>query len=359
MNKLITTIVLLNIVFTICTSQIKYVDFHQEERKEIIFTYDSLTNIEERTQNNRNIEYKDYYKHLIGQKITSISTGDNPYIKSEGHKGYRALEWMDGINFYIDSVNYDNIDGYIFYLRNEKNVSGNFPITIDEHKAWSLDLAWVCNGYYEKIKELFLNKELVYIHRDQEYDLSPYSITDRFMDYTTNKNLTKIIPYNSIWKCTDVLVLPNEFTKIGLNRVVLNIENAQFGKYYIFVSELFKLKEYKKNKFLTMDDYHKYKATENKLLAEAKAKAAKAEEERKKADLERKIRIISTYGEYYGNLILKGKIIIGMNKEQCIEAIGRPYKINRTTTKSMIYEQWVYATKYLYFENGVLTTIQD
>ena len=48
-----------------------------------------------------------------------------------------------------------------------------------------------------------------------------------------------------------------------------------------------------------------------------------------------------------------------MNKEQCIEAIGRPYKINRTTTKSTIYEQWVYATKYLYFENGVLTTIQD
>ena len=74
---------------------------------------------------------------------------------------------------------------------------------------------------------------------------------------------------------------------------------------------------------------------------------------------ERKTNILVRYGEYYGNLILQGKIVIGMTKQQCIDAIGNPTRINRTTTAVTIYEQWVYSGRYLYFENGKLVTIQD
>ena len=48
-----------------------------------------------------------------------------------------------------------------------------------------------------------------------------------------------------------------------------------------------------------------------------------------------------------------------MTKQQCIDAIGNPTRINRTTTAVTIYEQWVYSGRYLYFENGKLVTIQD
>ena len=39
---------------------------------------------------------------------------------------------------------------------------------------------------------------------------------------------------------------------------------------------------------------------------------------------------------------------------------GRPQKVNRTTTASVIREQWVYSGyRYIYFENGVVTSIQE
>ncbi len=41
---------------------------------------------------------------------------------------------------------------------------------------------------------------------------------------------------------------------------------------------------------------------------------------------------------------------------------GRPTRINRTTTEYGVREQWVYRngrTRYLYFRDGELTTIQD
>lgn len=38
---------------------------------------------------------------------------------------------------------------------------------------------------------------------------------------------------------------------------------------------------------------------------------------------------------------------------------GRPDKVNRTTNAYGVREQWVYDNKYLYFENGILTSIQD
>lgn len=51
---------------------------------------------------------------------------------------------------------------------------------------------------------------------------------------------------------------------------------------------------------------------------------------------------------------------IGMTDEAVLtEGWGRPDKINRTTTATGVSEQWVYGYKYLYFEDGVLVTIQN
>lgn len=53
---------------------------------------------------------------------------------------------------------------------------------------------------------------------------------------------------------------------------------------------------------------------------------------------------------------------IGMTESEVINNTtwGRPKDINKTTTKYGVSEQWVYDNyKYLYFEDGVLTTIQE
>ena len=137
--------------------------------------------------------------------------------------------------------------------------------------------------------------------------------------------------------------------------------SEQYGKYYIFASELIERKvDVKSDKyFMTMEDFHKYQAVQNQLREAAKAKAAKAAAESEKRAKEHREYIIAKYGETYGSLILQGRVVIGMTKDQCIEALGHPTRINRTTTASMVSEQWVYSSRYLYFKNGVLVTIQD
>ncbi|MDH0562208.1 hypothetical protein [Acinetobacter courvalinii] len=55
---------------------------------------------------------------------------------------------------------------------------------------------------------------------------------------------------------------------------------------------------------------------------------------------------------------------VGMSTAQAEKSTwGYPDKINKTTNATGITEQWVYrrgsASKYLYFKNGKLTTIQD
>ncbi|WP_291528600.1 hypothetical protein [Bacteroides sp. UBA939] len=54
------------------------------------------------------------------------------------------------------------------------------------------------------------------------------------------------------------------------------------------------------------------------------------------------------------------KVKIGMTTEECILSWGKPEKVNTTTTSSNVHEQWIYPNdSYLYFEDGILTTIQN
>ena len=57
----------------------------------------------------------------------------------------------------------------------------------------------------------------------------------------------------------------------------------------------------------------------------------------------------------------RGGVRIGMTAEQVRKSNwGKPNKVNRTTSPNGLREQWVYdGSNYLYFENGVLITIQN
>ena len=74
----------------------------------------------------------------------------------------------------------------------------------------------------------------------------------------------------------------------------------------------------------------------------ARSKAADAEIKRDKADKKRK------------------GVSLGMSQQDVIDSSwGKPRDINRTIGSYGTHEQWVYGGGYLYFENGILKTIQN
>lgn len=53
-------------------------------------------------------------------------------------------------------------------------------------------------------------------------------------------------------------------------------------------------------------------------------------------------------------------VSLGMSQEDAVDSSwGKPRKINRSIGSYGTHEQWVYDGGYLYFENGVLTSIQN
>ena len=58
-------------------------------------------------------------------------------------------------------------------------------------------------------------------------------------------------------------------------------------------------------------------------------------------------------------LILNREAVIGMTRDMCSLSWGLPQKINETVTGNKISEQWVYSRGYLYFDNGILTAVQN
>jgi hypothetical protein len=61
----------------------------------------------------------------------------------------------------------------------------------------------------------------------------------------------------------------------------------------------------------------------------------------------------------FKDAILKGRIALGMSEEMVVASIGYPNDINRSVGSWGVKEQWVYPYKYVYFENGTLTSWQD
>ena len=87
------------------------------------------------------------------------------------------------------------------------------------------------------------------------------------------------------------------------------------------------------------------KALYSQALTQANAKRAKvADAEAKRIRAEKK----------------RNGVTIGMTDQDALDSSwGKPRKINRTTNAYGVSEQWVYDGGYLYFKNGILTSIQN
>ena len=93
----------------------------------------------------------------------------------------------------------------------------------------------------------------------------------------------------------------------------------------------------------------------------AEAEAAKREAERR-AKMSKIERTMEKYNcdEETARLINKGQVRIGMTDKQCRAAWGNPSDINRSVYSFGVHEQWCYGGhNYLYFEDGILTSVQN
>lgn len=357
MKKLFHLTSLLILTLSICNTahgQLKMAVLPEKVDTVVIVPYDSLTNIESIKGIRK---YGSYYDHMIGQTISVVDTSSK-YSFELKYRTYQKIKWSD---IYGKPLIVKGIDSGNWLLQDANDTTKTTKIVLSgEYSHYYLNRDFVSYGYYEKVKQMYLNQDLVYVNQDDEFD-AYYSSTNRFRDYETKDNLRKIIPANTIWKCTDVLVLPGKVELTDyVSRVILNLENEKYGTYYVYADKIIDNRNSEHRYFMSLEEFSKYTAYNNQLKAAAKAKAEAAA---KQAAIERenyRKSIINRYGEQVGNAILSGKVLIGMTSTQCRESWGSPKTINRTTSRYGVREQWVYAgSRYLYFENGILTTIQD
>ena len=181
------------------------------------------------------------------------------------------------------------------------NLIGNDSIPFYFKLEKSYGNNFVTLGYYEKMKQSFVGKEFYFKGR---YELNKVDIKE-----------TIIPPFKTKFKCTDIAV------NVGEDGPIFAVlENEKFGK---VKGEIIKGK--KLDNFITITFYNE---------------------------------CVKKYGTKFGSCVAEGKIEIGMNKKMVRDAWGAPDHINTTTGSYGTHEQWVYDDRYLYFENGILTSRQ-
>jgi hypothetical protein len=160
---------------------------------------------------------------------------------------------------------------------------------------------FVTLGYYEKMKQTFVGKDF-------------YSQGTLEREKVDSKETVKFPPKTK-FKCIDIAI------KIGEDEPTFAVlENEKYGK---IKGEI--IKGQRLHMFISVSACNEY---------------------------------IKKYGTKFGNCVAERKIIIGMNKKMVRDAWGVPDNINTTTGSYGTHEQWVYDSRYIYFKNGIVTSIQ-
>lgn len=137
----------------------------------------------------------------------------------------------------------------------------------------------------------------------------------------------------------------NEIKDKAFEQIIAQAQEQLNNKEYTKAQSL--LKSYKDLENQTISDMYNNATNEvNRIEAEKKAQE---EAERKQREAEEKARKKSQ------------GVTIGMTQQEVLDSMwGEPERINRTVTENHVYEQWVYGyPNYLYFTDGILTSIQN
>ena len=363
----------------------------KEEPQIIIPQYDSLTNFKADYDSNTGISS---YKHLIGQKV---------YVVVENNMKEELRRWLlvlklhedDGYKIkghymtIVDGKRYKDNDKYSWHNALDiafQDETDGFIYCFDKKWYKNVNNKMVIVGHFEKMKQLYEGKELVFVVDDRkDSDYIGNIIGNGIYDLNTRKRVESI-KKGTLFLCTGISIddqrgddwKTKEAYQDIKDRVVVLLHNDELGDFYCYATSQdmtndfdkkiqTRCKNYILGKFLFPEDYAKKQkndaiaAKKKKEADQAQAEEAQAKaKERQEKEQQRIQSLVDKYDQCNVNLARQGKVKIGWNKELCKEAWGEPRSVNKTTTTYGVHEQWVYSTsRYLYFDDGVLTAIQE
>ncbi len=315
------------LVPTIVFCQIKTAKVKTVENKKNEIRYDSLSNFQE-----TNVEclinqtlylkgvkpelqkngYKDFFSDYKKDVLNKTSYKDKVYQCCDGiNSKYNSLA---GKYFKIISVikdpkaENDNTGLYRNWYYLKLNIQNTRDTLYFKYSTME-DFPFIVEGYFKKLKKLYMGKSYVFGNATNE-------IIKERTDIETGIKVKLTI--GEKWKCTDVIIDKNDFKLYFIisnnkQKIMLNYEDE-----FLNSEKSFSLFESK------VADYYKLK-----------------------------------FGTEYWNAILQSTIKLGMTKEMCKLSWGEPKSINSTIFKNKNGEQWVYSKNYIYFEKGIVTRMEQ
>jgi hypothetical protein len=193
--------------------------------------------------------------------------------------------------------------------------------------------------YFTKQKQLYLNKKLVATKN-----------FNNVIDINTGQIVN--IKQGDIYTCNDISFVDSEKSKYFTPMYFLKNEKG-YEVSFVFGS-------LEDGEFITEKEFLR-RAVESKKLEDQRKKELLAEQKRQAQEmLAFKNECVKLFGTKMGALVSQGNVVLGMTKDMCLYAWGNPIDTNTMRSAGGVTEQWVYNwSTYLYFQNGILKTIQN
>lgn len=200
-------------------------------------------------------------------------------------------------------------------------------------------------SYFLKAQRAFEGRELVAV-----------AAKKGFVDIRSGE-VVDLVP-GEVWRCMELSLMP--FGEVALPVAFCTLERDGGAAIRVRLPARIRNVTRLSDDFITreryLDELRQRELLEEQLKAEREAR----EEANRRAEEEFRRTCVARYGQRMGGLIAEGRVVLGMSCEMCEMAWGAPCRINRTIVSGATHEQWVYGWHhYLYFDNGVLTAIQD
>ena len=294
------------------------------------------TDVYKATENNVGEIYTPY-DSIQNTYFTILNIEISEYIGASKGRFLALEDWDRGSKYYLR-----------FTLKNE--TSGE-------------ELYWVCRQDVLTNQEFFLVpyfEKMLKKYKGQH--VVPMTDLRNLVDINTGEPVN--IKPEEVWQCYKVTFIHSKDHILVQPYFLLSKDDAKVKIPFKDFTEkcnrvLSSEDKISRSRFIIEQEYDSIIA-ERKRSAEEKQRI---EEERSRleeqARIEHNKQIMKKYGNKYGKLICEGKVCLNMTKQMCIEAWGEPCYINSTIVKRLVHEQWVYWGSYLYFDNGVLTGIQN
>ena len=384
--------IILLILLFVCTNVLTSVLLAQDKEVNMVSKKAKLKTIKYKKYNYTSVGYVYKDRFVEGQKLSFIKTQTGDTIISGIYSinyGYPCIKGN-----YKGFVRMNNeVTSGLFIISNSIKTNQLIPVrkNVGKLKIRTLDILEHKDTYAEKYPLVFRKTstnryelKILFDDKTLEVVISPDTIKkygfyafDTFIENSKNVNLlykngdiyTGIVEKGDVTgSIYDIyfnkrIYVPSKGVTKFANGEILN---GDWLKSYDFTEKDWR-KIYAKSKTLTeiRDNVYRKKseldklkiAEERKRLEEQRIRERKRQEMLKAKERERqeklreermyRLRCISRYGEYYGNLILKKEFALGMNKEMVRELLGEAekfYKKSISTFRGHTIESWVFDT---------------